>query len=124
MNEVMKRIAILFLVLAAVARAEWKDIKEGLDPVTVEQCVGAPLFGNRSRGGTFVSWIYDNGGFVYFENGRVRFWQSPAIKGESGPSVAASAVTAAPSVAETAKASAGSSAAANPATHGNMTLRW
>jgi hypothetical protein len=61
------------------ARAAWCDLKAGLDPKAAEKCVGAPLFVNRTRGGTLVNWIYDNGGYILFENGRVKFWQAPSL---------------------------------------------
>lgn len=73
----MKRIVVLALLLASTASAAWCDLKEGLNAKTVEQLVGAPLFGNRTRGGTLVNWAYDNGGYVLFECGRVKFWQAP-----------------------------------------------
>lgn len=75
----MKRILFIAIVLGLVssASAAWADLKEGLDQKTAEQLVGAPLFGNRTRGHTMVNWVYDNGGFILFENGRVKFWQAP-----------------------------------------------
>jgi hypothetical protein len=76
----MKRLALTFLLLAATARADWKDLKEGLDLRTVERLVGAPLIENGSRRGSFVNWTYDVGGYVLFEGGRVKFWQAPRSK--------------------------------------------
>ncbi len=77
MNGAMKRIILIAMLLASSASAAWCDLKVGLDAKTAEQLVGAPLFGNRTRGGTLVNWAYDNGGFILFENGRVKFWQAP-----------------------------------------------
>ena len=74
----MKRIAFLLaLLLASSASAAWCDLKEGLDVKTAEQLVGVPLFENRTRGGLFANWVYDQGGYILFENGRVKFWQAP-----------------------------------------------
>lgn len=75
----MKRILIIALLLVSCARADWKDLKVGLDPQTAAELVGAPLFQNRTRGGTMVNWVFDNGGFILFENGRVKFWQAPTV---------------------------------------------
>ncbi len=118
----MKTIAIIFVLAASCARADWKDLKEGLDPTTAEHCVGAPLFGNRSRGGTFVTWTYDNGGFIFFENGRVHFWQPPADK-TGGTQALASAASPTTIVAHAEK-SVESAASGKPASPNGMTLRW
>ena len=86
MNKGVKRIVIIALLLVSCARADWKDLKAGLDPKTAGELVGAPLFENRTRGGTMVNWVFDNGGFILFENGRVKFWQAPrdAKRGAAG----------------------------------------
>ena len=76
----MKRLAIIFLFVVSLARADWKDLKEGLDPKTAEQLVGAPLFTNQTRGGSLVTWTYDHGGYILFESGRIKFWQAPREK--------------------------------------------
>jgi len=73
----MKRIILIACLLVSSASAGWCDLKEGLDLKTAEKCVGAPLFENRTRGGTMVNWVFDNGGYILFENGRVKFWQRP-----------------------------------------------
>jgi hypothetical protein len=90
MNNATKAVAIIFLLAASCVRADWKDLKEGLDLAAAEQCVGAPLFGNQSRGGTYVNWVFDNGGYILFECGHVRFWQQPSEKNGGTPSFAAS----------------------------------
>jgi hypothetical protein len=77
MNGIMKRLLVLACLVVSTASAAWSDLKPGLDPKAAEQLVGAPLFENRTRGGTMVNWIYDNGGYILFENGRVRYWQAP-----------------------------------------------
>ena len=77
MNWTMKRLVLLFVCLVSGATAAWRDLKEGIDAKTAEQLVGAPLFVNQTRGGTMVNWVYDCGGYILFENGRVKFWQAP-----------------------------------------------
>ena len=72
-----RKLALLFAVLVSGASAAWSDVKDGLDPRAAEQAVGAPLIENRTRGGTIVNWVYDRGGYILFENGRVKFWQAP-----------------------------------------------
>lgn len=75
----MKRL-LLLLVLASVcapARADWKDLKEGADVQAVMNAVGVPLLVNKSKTGRQVMWTYDNGAYILFENGRVKFWQPP-----------------------------------------------
>ncbi len=74
----MKRMILLALLFVACARAEWSDVKEGLGPQSVIKLVGTPLVGSSGHGGQFVTWIYDRGGYIVFENGRVAFWQAPA----------------------------------------------
>lgn len=71
---------LLFLLAMAGLRAEWRDLKEGLDPKAVEKFIGAPLMQTKARGGLLVTWTYDNGGYVLFENGLVRYWQAPRPK--------------------------------------------
>jgi hypothetical protein len=91
-NYATKVVAMIFLLAAPCVRADWKDLKEGLDPAAAEQCVGAPLFGNQTRGGTYVNWVYDNGGYILFECGHVRFWQQPSEKNGGVPSLASAPV--------------------------------
>ena len=76
-KRVMKKLTLIFALLASSASAAWSDLKEGLDAKSAEQFVGAPLFVNRTRGGTVMNWVYDCGGYILFENGRVKFWQAP-----------------------------------------------
>lgn len=68
------------LLAASVAEAAWADIKEGLDQKDAFQQVGAPLIQNKSRKGTMETWTYDDGAYIFFENGRVRYWQAPRAK--------------------------------------------
>ena len=78
----MKRLVLvlLFAGVCASARAEWSDVREGIDVQAVLAAVGTPLMVSKSRTGLQVTWTYDEGGYVLFENGRVRFWQPPAAK--------------------------------------------
>lgn len=67
----------MWVLLAAVARAEWRDLRLGSDHAAVLRCIGVPLLSNRSRGGGTETWTYDRGGYIRFENGRVTFWRPP-----------------------------------------------
>jgi hypothetical protein len=67
----------LGLGAAAGAHAAWADLKEGQDAKTATQEVGLPLIQTRGRGGVLETWTYDEGGYILFENGRVRYWQAP-----------------------------------------------
>jgi hypothetical protein len=72
--------AILSIVLAAMciatARADWKDLKPGMDRAAVQRAIGVPLIENKGR--TIVQiWTYDSGGYVLFEGGRAKFWEPP-----------------------------------------------
>jgi hypothetical protein len=64
------------LLLAGVARAEWKDVKPGMDGKAVIEAVGMPLIQNRGRGGAEL-WTYDDCGFIQFNGGRVVFFDAP-----------------------------------------------
>lgn len=65
-----------FLVLAPVAvHATWADLRIGVTEGSVVSQVGEPLFCNFSRG--WATWIYDAGGYVAFESGRVVYWRVP-----------------------------------------------
>lgn len=73
----MKRLCVIFLLLAASAHAGWPDLKAGLDPEAVARAVGQPLLQSAGHGGRYATWTYDQGGFVMFHQGRVTFWQAP-----------------------------------------------
>ncbi len=77
MNGAMKRFVVIALLLVASARADWRGVKEGLGPQAVINHVGRPLIESRVRHGLLVTWTYDNGGYILFENGRVLYWQMP-----------------------------------------------
>ncbi len=72
--------ALLFLLLASAAQAAWADIKAGLDQKTTREQVGVPLIQNKARQAAIETWTYDDGGYILFENGRVRYWQAPRPK--------------------------------------------
>lgn len=74
----MKTLAVICaLVCVSAARAEWHDLQTGLDQSAVVQRVGMPLLMSKSRSGAQVTWTYDAGGCVLFENRRVSYWQVP-----------------------------------------------
>jgi hypothetical protein len=81
----MKRVVLilLFLSAAGLARADWTDVKEGADVRAVLAAVGTPLMVSRSKSGAQVTWTYDNGAYVLFENGRVTYWRAPSPKRRS-----------------------------------------
>lgn len=68
---------LVFGLTAGVARAAWSDITEGLDQSSAKSQVGVPLITNQSRDGKLQTWTYDHGASIYFEHGKVRFWQPP-----------------------------------------------
>ena len=71
---------VLFAVAAASARAEWKNVKEGLDQKTALQTLGAPLMVSKSKSGMQQTWTYDRGAYIIFVFGRVRYWAAPKVK--------------------------------------------
>jgi hypothetical protein len=71
----------LFAFACTTARAEWSDVKEGLNVQAVLAAVGTPMMVNKSKSGRQVTWTYDNGAYVLFENGRVRFFKAPPTAG-------------------------------------------
>jgi hypothetical protein len=74
-------LGVIFLGLTALnASAAWGDLKTGLDQRGATQHVGAPLIETTGRGGVLVTWIYDDGGYVLFEHGKIRYWQAPRVK--------------------------------------------
>ncbi len=74
----MKTVVAVALValLTAVARAEWKDLKRGMDTRAAWQCVGLPLMETKGRGKA-EAWTYDQGGYILLERGRVVYWELP-----------------------------------------------
>jgi hypothetical protein len=86
--------AVLSVVLAvtcvAAARADWKDVKRGMDAPAVMRAIGAPLLQNKARA-IAQTWTYDAGGFVLFEGGRAVYWEpsKPAKPTPSKPTLEA-----------------------------------
>jgi hypothetical protein len=82
MRKTKQKIVLLALLCLTVAhaRAAWSDLKEGLDPKAVMLLVGQPLIANQARGGALITWTFDDGGYILFENGRLKFWQAPRPK--------------------------------------------
>ena len=70
---------IAAVLVASVARADWKEVKRGMDQKEVAAAVGAPLIMNRGKGGAEV-WTYDNRGYIQFQNGRVMWWDAPSTR--------------------------------------------
>lgn len=77
MNRTMNALVVLALLAVSTARAEWRDLKTGLDAKSAAELVGQPLMATKARGGVMVTWVFDHGGYMLFENGRLRFWQAP-----------------------------------------------
>lgn len=77
MGNGVKRVGLIALLVVSWARAEWPGLREGMDPKAAFECVGKPLIENKVRGGLFVTWIYDDGGNILFEGGKLRYWQAP-----------------------------------------------
>lgn len=75
----MKLIGLLTMgvLISTSVRAAWQDLREGLAPDAARAAVGAPLLVSRSRTGVHVTWTYDSGAYIIFEQGRVRYWQKP-----------------------------------------------
>lgn len=76
-------VGVCWLTLAAMigtAHASWEDIKEGVDQKTALQQVGSPLIQNKAKRGALETWTYDDGAYIFFENGKVRYWQAPRAK--------------------------------------------
>ena len=73
----MKAVLVVAVALFATvaARADWKDLKKGMDRAAAAQCVGAPILTSRGHAGAFEVWTYDSGGFVMFEGGVVTYWE-------------------------------------------------
>jgi hypothetical protein len=67
---------VLAAMCVATARADWKDLKQGMDRAAVLRAVGTPLIENKGRSVAQV-WTFDSGGYVIFEGGRAAFWEPP-----------------------------------------------
>lgn len=87
----MKPILIVAAIalFAGEARADWKDLKPGMDYHAATACAGVPLIQNRGKGGC-ETWTYDCRGYIQFRYGRVTYWDAPKtpvaqVSGRSGP---------------------------------------
>lgn len=69
----------LALGLSGQLRADWNDLKPGMDARAAVQCVGTPILQSEGRAASAL-WNYDSGGFVLFAAGRVTYWEAPKIK--------------------------------------------
>lgn len=65
------------LLLGSELRAGWNDLRDGVGAPEVTAAIGAPLIASVGRGGRFVVWTYDGGGYVIFARGKVLYWQRP-----------------------------------------------
>lgn len=91
---------ILLALVAGVARADWKDLKAGMDQNAAAAAVGMPLMQNRGRGGAQV-WTYDSQGFIQFQSGRVTYWEKSKPAASKALIATQRASVAAPSVVTT-----------------------
>jgi hypothetical protein len=41
------------------------------------ESMGYPIMVHRGRNGLFEQWIYDEGGWLFFQGGRLVFWRPP-----------------------------------------------
>lgn len=97
----MKRMQLMTALLLALAsgltaRADWSDMRAGLDEKATLAAVGAPIIASRSKSRVQATWTYDAGGYIQFERGRVAHWQVPknggatiAVAGGAAGAVAA-----------------------------------
>ena len=69
---------LTFVALATAARAEWADVKPGMDTAAVLRCVGAPLMQSKNRGLVQI-WTYDHRGYIEFANGTVSYFEAPKV---------------------------------------------
>ena len=77
MIEGMKCGWLLLLLLPLDLRAEWSDLRDGIDARAVLRAVGQPLIRSRARAGLFETWTYDRGGYAMFVRGRLLYWHAP-----------------------------------------------
>jgi len=54
--------------------ANWRKLTTGMNTSTVQKILGEP---QRVEGGKFASWYYENGGRVFFYEGKVDRWSEP-----------------------------------------------
>lgn len=112
-------IAVLAVASAATSRADWNDLRKGLDPQATLAAVGTPIIASQSKSRVHATWTYDAGGYIQFEQGRVAHWQAP--KAAAGAALSAAPVTSAPVVAA---APAAATRAQRPATNPATTRRY
>ncbi len=77
-NCIMKLVLTIaaVLLLSGVARADWKDLKPGMDQQAAFAAAGVPMMQNRGKAGAEV-WTYDRSGCIQFSYGRVTCWEQP-----------------------------------------------
>ena len=67
---------VLVLLGGTALRADWKDLKPGMDRAAVSRCLGTPLMETKGRAMSGV-WTYDCGGYAMFSGGRLVHWEKP-----------------------------------------------
>lgn len=82
--KAFKLMAALALAMASVAsatpsRADWTQLRKGIDENAAVAAVGAPMIASRSKSRMHSTWTYDFGGYVQFEAGRVVHWSAPQL---------------------------------------------
>lgn len=112
-------ISVLAVASAVTSRADWGEMRKGLDQQATLAAVGTPIIASQSRSRVHATWTYDSGGYIQFEQGRVAHWQAP--RAMAGAALNAAAEGSAPVAAATAVAPAATTtrtqqAATRPAT--------
>jgi hypothetical protein len=72
-------LVLLFIGIGGEARADWTLLKAGDGPEAVRAAIGPPLFSYHTKGNSLSMWVYDHGGNVLFELGRVKFWTASKV---------------------------------------------
>ena len=67
----------MLLLFPLGLKAEWKDLREGLEVPAVILAIGQPLIKSRTRAGLFETWTYDRGGYAVFVRARLSYWREP-----------------------------------------------
>jgi len=52
----------------------WRKLTTDMDTSDVQKILGEP---HRVDGGRFTTWYYQNGGIIYFIEGKVNHWMEP-----------------------------------------------
>ncbi len=84
MKSNFKRLLMLMtaLLLSNGLCAGWAEMRAGMTPAEVREQIGGPLLQSVGHGGLWAIWNFDDGGYVQFEKGVVRWWEPS--RGEKG----------------------------------------